>query len=74
MRTKRRKYQEKDIIKALNKANRDIEFERNGGGQFVSKTKAHKNKKVYNRKKDKRFDLDLLSFYINNGERYTCLH
>lgn len=29
---------------------RKDEFERNGGGQFVSKHQIHKNKKKYNRK------------------------
>ena len=46
--------------KLLKMISREIEFERNGGGQFVSKNRAFKNKKKYNRKDDKvRFNKDL---------------
>ena len=59
MKTKRNS---NDVIKALNKANRDIAFERNGGGQFVAQTKVYKNKKKYNRKRDKKIQIDLSLF------------
>ena len=52
-----------DVVKALKKANREIAFERNGGGQFVSQTKIYQNKKKYNRKRDKKIPIDL-SFFI----------
>lgn len=64
MKTKKKQFREDDVIKAMKKANREIGFERNGGGQFVAQTRPHVNKKKYNRKKDKRFDLDLLSFLV----------
>lgn len=38
------------IIKFIS---RNEQFERNGGGQFVSTNRAHKNKMKYDRKRDK---------------------
>lgn len=51
-----------DMVKALKISSRNDAFERNGGGQFVAITRPHKNKKLYNRKRDKKnynFDLSL---------------
>ena len=53
-----------DVVKALNKANREIAFERNGGGQFVAQTKIYKNKKKYNRKRDKKIQIDLSFLFL----------
>lgn len=54
-----------DVVKAMNKANRELQFERNGGGQFVSTSRAHKNKKKYDRKREKRnIDFDSFSFFF----------
>ena len=53
----------KDVIKAFKKANREIQFERNGGGQFVATNRPHKNKKKYNRKRDKKDIQAFLSFF-----------
>lgn len=43
-----------DPFKILKMISREEEFERNGGGQWVSKDRHHKNKKKYNRKDEKR--------------------
>lgn len=54
-----------DIIKAFKKANRELGFERNGGGQWVSTNRPHKNKKKYDRKRDKKnINFDLSLFFI----------
>ena len=55
---KSKKQAENAILKAFKKANREIGFERNGGGQFVATTKVFKNKKAYDRKREKRIDFD----------------
>lgn len=49
---------EADVIKALKHAERELQFERNGRDHpWVATTIAHKCKKHYNRKKDrKNFD------------------
>ena len=39
-----------EMEKLLKKISRELSFERNGGGQFVSTNKPHKNKKKYTRK------------------------
>ena len=64
MKTQKKRFKQQDVIKAINKANREISFERNGGGHFVAQTKPHKNKKAYDRKKDKRELNNLLSLII----------
>jgi hypothetical protein len=54
-----------DVIKAFKKANREIQFERNGGGQFVAINRPHKNKKKYDRKRDKKIiNLSDCPFYF----------
>lgn len=57
-----------DVIKSFKKANRNLQFERNGGGQFVSFNRPHKNLKKYDRKRDKKnFDFDLsLYFFLSH--------
>lgn len=62
---KKKKNLNDDVIKAFKKANRELQFERNGGGQWVSVNRPHKNKKKYDRKRDKKnFDFDLSLFFI----------
>lgn len=61
---KKKKNLNDDVIKAFKKANRELQFERNGGGQWVSVNRPHKNKKKYDRKRDKKnFDFDLSLFF-----------
>lgn len=64
MKTHKKRFNQQDVIKAINKANREISFERNGGGHFVAKTRPHKNKKAYDRKNGKRELKNLLPFYL----------
>ena len=52
-----------DMAKAIRIASRKSQFERNGGGQFVSVNKIHKNKKKYDRKKNKKAVLDDTAFF-----------
>ena len=52
-----------DAIKAFKKANREIQFLRNGGGQFVATDRPWKNKKKYDRKRDRRIDSDGLFLF-----------
>lgn len=50
-----------DYIKANRKVSREIEMQMNGG-RWVAKDRPHKNKKMYDRKRDKKnfnFDLSL---------------
>lgn len=63
MKNKKKPIIANDVVKAMNKANRELQFERNGGGQFVSINRPHKNKKKYDRKREKRnIDFDSFSF------------
>lgn len=53
--------------KILRMISRDEQFERNGGGQFVSMNRAYKNKVKYNRndkKKELRGDLSSYFFFL----------
>lgn len=43
-----------DMTKIIKMFARDDQFERNGGGQFVSMNRPHKNKKKYDRKQSKK--------------------
>ena len=55
--------------KILRMISRDEQFERNGGGQFVSMNRAYKNKAKYNRndkKKELRNDLNSFLFRIHD--------
>lgn len=60
---KKKKMTEQEIfLKAFKKANREIEMERNDG-KWVSTHRIWKNKKAYNRKRDRKFHTDYPSFY-----------
>lgn len=54
-----------DYIKANKKASREIELEQNGG-RWVAKDRPHKNKKAYDRKRDKKINFDLPLFSHSN--------
>lgn len=60
---KKKLSQEEIFLKAFKKANREIEMERNDG-KWISTHKIWKNKKAYNRKRDRRTDTDGLLFLI----------
>lgn len=54
--------------KILRMISRDEQFERNGGGQFVSMNRVYKNKSKYNRndnKKEFRNDLNSIFLLLN---------
>lgn len=57
-----------DVVKALRRAERELQFERNGYDHpWVAMNVIHKSKKAYNRRRDrKNFDYssDGLFFYI----------
>ena len=60
MKKKKKTTIQEDVIKALKKANRELQMERNGGGQWVAVNRPHKNLKKYDRKRDKKnFDFSL---------------
>ena len=67
-RKKRKKLSKQEIfLKAFKKANREIEMERNDG-KWVCTHRIWKNKKKYNRKRDRKIDSDgLFDFYIYTG-------
>ena len=55
-----------EYLKAIKKADRESELERNGG-KWVAKDRPHKNKKRYDRKRDKNVDIDeIISRTINS--------
>ena len=56
---------QEDVIKAMRKANREIELERNGG-RWIAVNRPHKNKKKYDRKRDSKVDLEPLYFFAFN--------
>ena len=60
---KRKKLSQEEIfLKAFKKANREIEMERNDG-KWVCTHQVWKNKKAYDRKRDRKFNTDYL-FYV----------
>ncbi len=60
---KRKKLSQEEIfLKAFKKANREIEMERNDG-KWVCTHQVWKNKKAYNRKRDRKCNTDYL-FYV----------
>ena len=72
---KRKKLSEEEIfLKAFKKANREIEMERNDG-KWVCTHRVWKNKKAYNRKRDRKIDSDGLFFclyqYVLNISLFT---
>lgn len=61
---KRKKLSEQEIfLKAFKKANREIEMERNDG-KWVATHRVWKNKKAYNRKRDRKIDSDDLFYFF----------
>lgn len=52
-----------DYIKVQKKINREIELERNGG-RWIAVDRPHKNKKAYDRKRDKKINCDNLSLFL----------
>lgn len=53
-----------DYINANRKASREIELERNGG-RWKAVDRPHRNKKKYDRKRDRRIDSDgLFSYFL----------
>lgn len=54
MKKKKKTSFQEDVIKAFKKANRELQMERNGGGQWVAVNRPHKNLKKYDRKRDKK--------------------
>ena len=64
MKRKKKKLSEKDMmLKAFRKANREIELERNGG-RWAATTQTWKNKKAYNKKRDRKIDSDGLFNFL----------
>lgn len=61
---KKKKLSEQEIfLKAFKKANREIEMERNDG-KWVATHRVWKNKKAYNRKRDRKIDSDDLFYFF----------
>lgn len=61
---KRKKLSKQEIfLKAFKKANREIEMERNDG-KWVCTHRIWKNKKAYNRKRDRKIDSDSLFYFF----------
>ena len=61
---KRKKLSEQEIfLKAFKKANREIEMERNDG-KWIATHRVWKNKKAYNRKRDRKIDSDGLFYFF----------
>ena len=57
MKKKSKKISFEDLyVKANRKAQREIELERNGG-RWIAVDRPHKNKKKYDRKRDKKFNV-----------------
>ena len=75
MKTKKKKDPSQDYIKAMRKANREIELERNGG-RWIAVDRPHKNKKKYDRKRDKKIDSTYLFFYLFSSITYitVCIY
>ena len=60
---------QEDVIKAMRKANREIELERNGG-RWIAINRPHKNKKKYDRKRDSKVDLESLYFFFTKNKQF----
>ena len=62
---RKKKVSEQEMfIKAFRKANRELEMERNDG-KWVATKRVWKNKKAYDRKRDRKFNTDYLFFLFN---------
>lgn len=70
MSKKKKNNQLNDVVKALRRAERELQLERNGYDHpWVAMTITHKNKKAYDRKRDRKnfnYDSDGLSFFLCN--------
>lgn len=66
---KKKNNQLNDVVKALRRAERELQLERNGYDHpWVAMTITHKNKKAYDRKRDRKnfnYDSDGLCFLFN---------
>lgn len=62
---KKKATEQEMFIKAFRKANRELEMERNDG-KWVATHRVWKNKKYYNRKRDRKFDTDYLFSVLLN--------
>ena len=64
----KKKKEENDVIKALHRAERELQFIRNGYDHpWVAVNRVFKNKKAYNRKRDRKnfnYDSDGLFFFV----------
>lgn len=61
---KKKPDKQSDQILALHIAGRQDQFERNGGGQWVSVNRPHKNKKKYDRKQIRKEDRNNLPYFF----------
>ena len=72
---KKKNKQLNDVVKALRRAERELQLERNGYGHpWVAMTITHKNKKAYDRRRDRKnfnYDSDGLSFFTLNQQNHT---
>ena len=70
MSKKKKNNQLNDVVKALRRAERELQLERNGYDHpWVAMTITYKNKKAYDRKRDRKnfkYDSDGLSFFLFN--------
>ena len=68
MSKKKKNKQLNDVVKALRRAERELQLERNGYDHpWVAMTITHKNKKAYDRRRDRKnfnYDSDGLSFFL----------
>lgn len=62
-RTKKTMHIGEDFLTINKKINREIELERNGG-HWIAIDRPHKNKKKYNRKRDKKINFDNLPLFF----------
>ena len=75
MSKKKKNNQLNDVVKALRRAERELQLERNGYDHpWVAMTITHKNKKAYDRKRDRKnfnYDSDGLFFcYLKSTKSY----
>ena len=76
---KKKNKQLNDVVKALRRAERELQLERNGYDHpWVAMTITHKNKKAYDRRRDRKnfnYDSDgLFFFHFKSTKSYnTCM-
>lgn len=82
MSKKKKNNQLNDVVKALRRAERELQLERNGYDHpWVAMTITHKNKKAYDRKRDRKnfnYDSDGLFFFyliftLNQQNHMICV-